>query len=409
MTTELVRPNHHHHAARRTIVRWTKRIGLAAVAAGVLGAIVRAWLPKPIAVDVGVAMRGRLDVEVDEDGQTRVQKRYVVAAPIAGNLQRVALGAGDVVAAGQPIAHIQPPDPMLLDRRARDEATARLAAAIAQQRRAQTTVERATVARDAAIRDADRMRLLDQRAAVTKTDREHAELAEQLAIRDLAAATSERAAAIAEVSAARAALGEGTAEITHELTVVAPASGRILRVVRDSAGPIAAGAPLVELGDPRALEVAIDVLSSDAARIAPGMDVALEDWGGDAALAAHVRVVEPSAFTKVSALGVEEQRVKVIASLDDPPPGLADGFRVEARIYTWRGERVLTVPASAVFRDRGAWAVYIADGDRARLAPVTLGHRGRVDVEIVAGLTEGAIVILHPGDRIADGVAIARR
>jgi HlyD family secretion protein len=193
------------------------------------------------------------------------------------------------------------------------------------------------------------------------------------------------------------------------VTVVAPVAGRVLRVVRDSAGPVVAGAPLVELGDPRALEIVVDVLSSDAVRIATGMPVALEAWGGEHPLRGEVRSVEPSAFTRISALGVEEQRVKVIVAIADPPAELGDGFRVEARIFTWRGDRVMTVPASAVFRDKDRWAVYAVEGGRARARPVEIGHRGRLDVEIVSGLLPGTAVILHPTDQIRDGIAIEPR
>ncbi|HET9623768.1 MAG TPA: HlyD family efflux transporter periplasmic adaptor subunit, partial [Kofleriaceae bacterium] len=211
----------------------------------------------------------------------------------------------------------------------------------------------------------------------------------------------------AEVAAARAALGlDAPSDRPRSIGVASPASGRVLRVVRDSAGPVVAGAALLEIGDPRALEIVVDVLSSDAARIAPGMAVAIDAWGGERSLTATVREVEPSAFTRISALGVEEQRVKVIADLPDPPAALGDGFRVEARIFTWRGERVLTVPASAVVRDHERWAVYAIEDGRARLRPIELGHRGRLDVEVTGGLAPAAEVILHPTDQIRDGTAV---
>ena len=299
---------------------------------------------------------------------------------------------------------------MLLDDHSRGEATARLAAASARQRRADIAIARAELARDAAVREAARTRTLDQRGAVPVSERERTDDQEQLAIRDLAAAETARASALAEVAATRAVLSDaGPVAAARAVTVTAPATGQVLRVVRDSAGPVAAGAALLELGDPRAIEVVVDVLSSDAARITPGMAVAIEAWGGDRALRGEVLRVEPSAFTRISALGVEEQRVKVIASIADPPAALGDGFRVEARIFTWRGERVVTVPASAVFRDKERWAVYAAVDGRARLVPVELGHRGRLDVELASGLAPGAQVILHPTDQIADGVAIAPR
>ena len=411
--TQPLRPSAIHrpaHVRRRAIVKWVKRVGLAALGLGVVGGIVHAWLPKPVVVDVATVRRGSLDVEVDEDGQTRVRDRFVVSAPITGNLQRIEGLPGTAVNAGDVVARIDPPDPVLLDERSRREATARLSAAIAHQHRADIAIARAKLAREAAGREAERARMLDQRGAIPASERERTDDQEQLAIRDLAAAESERTSAEAEVAAARAVLGEGLPRgATRTVAVTAPTTGQILRVVRDSAGPVAAGAALVELGDPHALEVVIDVLSSDAARIAPGMPVTIEAWGGERALAGRVRRVEPSAFTRISALGVEEQRVKVIATLTDPPASLGDGFRVEARIFTWRGDHVLTVPASAVFRDKERWAVYTVERGRARLRPVALGHRGRLDVEVASGLPAGGVVILHPTDQIVDGIAVVPR
>jgi len=390
-------------------MRWLKRISLATGALAIVAGIVYAWMPKPIDVDVATVRYGPLTVEVNEDGQTRVRDRFVVAAPIAGNLLRIELDAGAAVTAGDVVARIDPPAPVLLDDRSRGEAGARLSAAVAHQRRAEIAVARAELARNSAVREATRSRTLDQRGAIATSERERADDQEQLAIRDLAAAETERAGAAAELAAARAVLGEAPVRPTRAVEVIAPTTGRVLRVVRESAGPVAAGAPLIEIGDPRALEIVVDVLSSDAARITPGMPVAIEAWGGEPALRGEVRRVEPSAFTRISALGVEEQRVKVIAAINDPPVTLGDGFRIEARIFTWRGERVATVPASAVFRSKDRWAVYAVENARARLRPIDIGHRGRLEVEVTGGLTAGATVILHPTDRIANGTAIAAR
>lgn len=399
----------HKHAARRIAMRWTKRIVLALVGLSAIGAIVYAMLPKPIVVDLGTVRRGGLAVEVAEDGRTRVRDRFVVLAPISGNLIRIVLDPGTSVAAGATLARIEPPDPAMLDPRSRTEATGRLASALARQRGADTAVARAKAARDGAVRDADRTRGLAARGVVTMFEREHAELAEQLAIQDLAAAELERQGAAADVSVARAVLGSGDRAHLASFAVPAPTSGQVLRVVRDSAGPVVVGAPLVELGDPRAIEVVVDVLSTDAARIAPGMPVSLEAWGGDQPVRGHVRLVEPSAFTKVSALGVEEQRVNVIVAIDDAPAVLGDGFRVEARITIWQGADVLAVASSALFRDHGGWAVYVEDRGRARLKQVSIGHRGRLDIEITDGLAAGTAVVLHPGDQIKDGVRISAR
>jgi HlyD family secretion protein len=394
-------------SSRRSIIRWGKRGLLVALGVAIVGAIVYAWLPKPVAVDIGVVRRQPLDVEVAEEGQTRVRDRFVVAAPITGTLQRIELDPGTLVAAGDEIARIEPPAPALLDERSREEAKARLAAAIARQRRASTAIEGARASRDQAVREADRARALLSQGAITASERDRLELAEKLAVRDLAAAESDRVSAAAEVVAIRAQLGETSAsQAGNAISVTAPVAGRVLKVERTSAGPVATGAPLVELGDLDSLEVVVDVLSSDAARIRPGMPVAIEAWGGSATLAGKVVRVEPSAFTRLSALGVEEQRVNVIITLDQPPPTLGDGFRVEARIFTWRGTDVLTVPASAMFRNRGQWAVYTIEEGRARLRPVEIGHQGRSDVEVKSGVRAGQAIVLHPGDRIHDGVRV---
>lgn len=394
--------------SRRTIIRWIKRGVLIALGVAVIAAIVIAWLPTPVPVDVGVARRTALDVEVDEDGQTRVRDRFVVAAPIGGTLQRIELDAGAQVEVGDVIARIEPPAVGLLDERSRREAAARLAAARAREQRAATAVARAKVAREAAARDTERARALFEGGAISGADRERAELAEQLAIRDLGAAETDRASAAAEAAAIQAQLAPPPTSGAHAtVPVTAPVRGEVLKVARDSAGPVAAGAALVELGDVRSLEVVVDVLSSDAAQIRTGMPVAIEGWGGDRPLAGEVARVEPSAFTKVSALGVEEQRVNVIVSLASPPRSLGDGFRVDARIFTWRGTNVLAIPGSAVFRDRGHWAVYAIDGGKARLRRVELGHRGRLEVEVLSGLAAGQEVVLHPSDRIRDGVEVS--
>lgn len=393
------------HALRHTVMRWLKRGLLVFGAAAAIAALVWAWMPKPVAVDLAVVRRAPLEVTVEEDGKTRVLDRYVVAAPIAGNLQRIELRAGDPVARGAVVARIQPPDPALLDPRSREQATAQLAAALAHQRSAETSIVRARAARDSAARDADRMRTLAERQVITASEREHAELTEQIAEQDLAGAEQQRQAALAEVAAARAVLGQGGAP-HGALAVTSPVAGQVLKVVRDSAGPVTAGAPLLELGDARALEIVVDVLSSDAARVEPGMAVAIAAWGGEGELAGRVTRVEPSAFTRISALGVEEQRVNLIIALDNAPPTLGDGFRVEARVMIWRGE-ALVAPASAVFRDHGRWAVYTVEAGRAHLRTVELGHTGRLDVEIASGLAPGTAVILHPGDRVADGTKVS--
>lgn len=385
---------------RRRHRRWVKRVLLGAGGTAIAGALVYGWLPKPVVVDSATAHYAPLEVTVDADGRTRVRDRFVVSAPLGGTLARIELDPGDTVVANAVVARLQPPDPAMLDDRTRVAAEARLTAALAHQRQADAAIARSQVARAAATREAERARALFRAGAVSGAERERLELADDLAASDLAEAQLVRAAAVADLASARAVLGLGVRGAATTIPVVAPSSGQVLRVLRDSAGPVAQGTPLLELGDPRAIEVVVDVLSSDAARIAVGAPVSIEAWGGDAVLRGHVRRVEPSAFTRVSALGIEEQRVNVVVEIDAPPATLGDGFRVDTRIVTWHGDKVLAIPASAVFRDHNRWAVYAVVDGRAHLQPIEVGHRGRIDVEVLGGLADGAVVIVHPGDRI---------
>lgn len=394
---------------RKRSLRWIKRGVLIAIAATIVGIVIRAWLPDPVVVDTALVRRMSLETEIAEDGRTRVRDRYVIAAPIHGDLVRVEIEPGEVVRAGDTLATIVPSTPQLLDVRSRDEARARLSLATAHERTAAALVAKATAAREVAAREAVRTKQLVQRGALPVIEDERATLAAEVANRDLASAVAQRDAARAEIEAARAFLGVAKSSPPRaSATVTAPADGRVLRVLRESSGPIAAGTPLFELGDLTGLELVVDVLSSEAARVSPGMIVEIDRWGGDDLLHATVTRVEPAAFTRVSALGIEEQRVRVIAKVESPPPALGDGFGVAARIITWRGDNVLAVPASAVFRYRGQWSVYVVEGKHARRRAVTIAHRGRLDVE-VANLDEHARVILHPGDSVHDGVEVTPR
>lgn len=402
-----------HHARRSNRARWIKRGLLAAFGIAILAAIVIAYLPRPVPVDVECAGRQQLEVTVEGDGKTRVRDRFVVAAPASGQLVRIDLEAGAHVDRGAALARIVAPEPAVLDPRSRGEAIARLAGAQAQERQAGEAIRRARAVRDLAVREAQRTRTLLERGAITAAERDRAELTEQTAIADLAAAEQQIRIAAAAVAAERAILGtderpQGAPRGEASVSVTAPAAGTVLRIMRDSEGPIAAGTPILELGDPHDLEIVVDVLSSDAARIPIGARVRIEDWGGDRPVSGTVRVVEPSAFTKVSALGIEEQRVNVVIVLAATPERLGDAFRVTAQIELWRGE-VLAVPTSALFRDHGAWAVYAIAAGHAVLRHVDIGHRGALDVEIARGLSEGDRVVIHPSDAVRDGVPVAAR
>ncbi len=384
-----------------------KRLAIAAVALLVLGAA--GWLlfaPSPPEVEGAAALRGPMQVSVDQEAEVRVHDRYVVAAPVAGRLRRVDLHDGDPVSAGQVLALLAPAP---LDPRARAEAVARVDAARALLRAAEQTVQQALAARDQARRDSDRATRLSEERFVAAEVAERARTAAASAEAAASAAAARQAAASSELAAARAALlalpGHG-AGATVRLT--APVAGRVLRVMEKSEHTVAPGTAVMVIGDPARLEVVADVLSSDAVRIRPGAPASLEDWGGPPR-AARVRLVEPYAFTKVSALGIEEQRVNVVLDPVDALDGLGDGYRVEARIVTWSAPDALKVPASAVFRHGEGWAVFVLDGARIRLVPVEAAERNAREVRIAAGLDAGAVVVRFPSNELADGARVRVR
>lgn len=380
------------------------------VAAAIAGLV---WLmrPAPVRVELGTADRGPLEVTVDDEGRTRVRHRYVVAAPVSGRLERIELDEGDAVSAGDVVARVAPAP---LDPRSIAQAQAQLDAALAGRREAQARVAQARAALAQAERELARSRSLAEQNTLPAQALEQAELARTSRAEELRAAREGEDAAAHQVEAARAALlaaGGGDAAAAHgsadsHVPVRSPAAGRVLRVFEESARVVAVGTPLLEVGDPADLEIVVDVLSADAVKVRPGAEMRLEAWGGEEVLRATVRLVEPSGFTKLSALGVEEQRVNVIGDFVEPPGALGDGYRLEARIVVWRGEDVVRCPASALFRRGPVWHVFTAERGRARLVPVEVGHRGIDAVEIRSGLDPGTSVVLHPTDKLADGVRI---
>ena len=391
-----------------------RRIVPVAAAVAVVAAIVWALLPKPVAVDVTPVTRGAVVVTVDEDGRTRVKERYVVSSPLAGRLRRIELDPGDPVAAGTTLlAVIEPSDPTLLDPRARAEAEARVRAAESAVGRAEALLGGARAANDLAAAELGRAKRLFETEILSRQELDQAEERARVAADEVRAADFAREVARFELEQARAALGRGTPDLRDgAFEIHAPVDGRVLRVFEESAVVVGAGTPLVEVGDPAELEVEIDVLSSDAVRVVPGARVSLEHWGGGAPLRGRVRRIEPGAFTKISALGVEEQRVNVIVDLEDPPgerERLGDGFRVEARIVVAEADDVLKVASGALFREDDRWALFRVENGHARLVPVGTGLRGEAEVQVTEGVSEGDSVVLHPSDRVADGVAVTRR
>lgn len=388
---------------------WRRAILISAGVAGVIGGGVMLLRPRPVRVDVAVAEPGSLRVTIDEEGETRVRERFVVAAPVAGRLARIDLKAGAEVQAGDVVARL---DPLPLDPRTLAEARARLEAAEAAQREASARVAQARASLAQATRSAQRARKLAKPGTISPEELELAELAETTRQKEVEAALFAETVAAHNVEAARAVLlapdGDKVARCGSQpcVEVRSPVSGRVLRVVEASERVVPVGTPLLEIGDPMALEVVVDVLSSDAVKIQPGAGVVFEDWGGDRTLQGRVRVVEPSGFTKVSALGVEEQRVNVVADFVEPPAMLADGYRLEARIVVWESPEVLAIPASALFRRGSQWEVFAVVDGYARRRPVEIGHRTPQRVEVTAGLQAGAAVVLHPSDMISDGTRV---
>jgi len=405
--------------AKRDLAKWLKRGLWALFALGLVAMIVVAFLPKPVPVDVVQARQGSLRVTVDEDGRTRVMDRYVIGAPLTGNLGRIELDPGDPVEDGQVMARLVPLARPLMDAQSRVEAEARVASASAQLRQARASVERAEAALEFAQSNAGRMRGLADRGTITDRALEEAELTLRTRREELTSARFGVRVAAHQLEMARAALSrfDGEDGEAEQMEVTSPIEGSVLRVMQESGGVVQAGTPLLELGDPSHLEIAVDVLTSDAVHIEPGDRVVIERWGGDEALEGHVRLVEPSAFTRTSALGVEEQRVNVVIDLDSPRERwarLGDGYRVETRIVIWEEADVLVAPANAVFRHDDGWAAFRVAGGLAELVPIHLppietGRRNGLSVQVLDGLSDGDRVVAHPSDRVTDGVQVEPR
>lgn len=390
------------------------RIGVALGAVVTAAGIVWFLSPRPIPVETATVTKGRFIASVDEDGKTRIRQRYVVAAPLAGRLTRVRLKAGDPVATDDIVAAIQPPPAPLLDPRSRREAEERLGIAEAALERSKATVERAQAQAAQAKTDLDRTRALAGSGASTIQALERAELAQRIADRDLRAAEFQDHAASHELAQARALLGryKDDAGPAEPWNVTAPVSGVVLKVTQESETVVQPGMPLMEIGDPRDLEIVTDVLSTDAVEIRPGAEVAIDHWGGAGVLSGSVRRVEPSAFTKISTLGVEEQRVNVLIDLLSPGPqwgGLGDGYRVDTRITVYTRDDVEIIPAGALFRRGNGWSVYVVESGRAELRAVEVARRSGGFAAIGNGLKQGERVIVYPGDQIGAGVRVSAR
>jgi HlyD family secretion protein len=391
--------------AWRKFVPWILGLGLLAL-------IVSGLIPKPVEVDAAVVTRGPLTVSVLEEGKTRIRNRYVVSPPVSGYLRRVPVRAGDRIVEGETVlAEVVSMGSGFLDprTRAQAEAAAQSAEAARMQRNEQInsasselTLARKELARTKTLRDKGAVSGREYDAAASKVD---------VLVNQVESAKFGLKVAEFELAQAQAALTQADSpEDATPISIKAPVSGAVLNVYEENARAAAAGLPIMEVGDPADLEMEIELLSSDAVNVRPGADVAVEQWGGGEALAGRVTVIEPGGFTKVSALGVEEQRVRVRADFVDLPGGVfGDRFRVEARIVTWSGEDVLRVPVGALFRKGNEWKTFVIDGGGARLRSVEIGKNDGVLAEVVSGLAAGERVILHPPDSVAEGQAVVVR
>lgn len=381
----------------------------------VVAGLVLAFWPEPTPVEMARAKRDTVLVTVDEDGKTRIKDKYVVSAPLAGRLLRIDLDPGDPVEADKTVLTvIEPRDPELLDSRTLAQTEARVHGAQALLAKTAIEIERALIEADNAEAEMMRVRQAATGGAITESELDTAEMRNRMAAEGIRIAQYAKEIAQFELQQAKAALlrsqrnGEATVE-DWAFPILSPIDGRVLRVFQESAAVVTAGTPLLELGAPSDLEVEVDVLSSDAVAIQPGDRVLLERWGGDRPLEGRVRLIEPAGFTKISSLGVEEQRVNAIIDLVDPPDerrDLGDGFRVEARIIIDVAEDVVTVPASALFRQGARWFAFKVVDGLARLTPVAVGRRNDTLCEITDGIAEGETVVIHPSDRVADGVQV---
>jgi HlyD family secretion protein len=392
--------------------RWRKFIPYA-VAAGLMISIVVAMLPKPIRVETASVTRGSLIVSVFEEGKTRIRHRYMISPPVAGFLNRIELRPGAPIQMGKTIlATLEAQLSGFLDARGIAETEARVKAAEAAKMQRAAELDRAKSALELASKELARADALRKTGAIATQEWDAAENRLQVLTRELHAAEFALHVADFEIAQAKAALMQAqhpASDKSEPLRIVAPVDGYVLNVYEESARVVTTNMPIMEVGDPQDLEAEIELLSSDAVGVAAGADVSIEHWGGESPLRGRLSVVEPGAFTKISALGVEEQRVKVrVDFLDSTPPGrsLGDRYRVEARIVTWHGDDVLQVPTGALFRRGNEWMTFAIKEGKARLRKVEIAHNNGVDAEVRSGLLEGDAVIVHPPDTVHDGASV---
>lgn len=382
----------------------------------VLALLVWAFKPKPLAVEVASVTQGRFERAVQEYGKTRVRDRYIVSTPLAGRVGRVLLNQGDSVAQGDTVALLWPMAPALLDERARAEQAARIGATAATVARTQANVGRAKAAMDQAQVELKRSEALAQQGFVSPNQNETGRLTLRLRVQELESARQEENAARHELEQSRAARQQFAQAplggVQPSFAVKAPVSGKVLKVLQQSEASVQAGAGLVELGDPAKLEVVVDILTEDATQVQPGAAAELLNWGGAQTLASQVRWVEPAAFTKVSALGVEEQRVNVVIDITAPAAqwrALGDGFKVDVRVLVQVVDNAVMVPVSALFPIGSRSGIFVLENDHADLKEVTVLARNGVSAWVKDGLAVGTQVVVYPDSKLKDKAAVKVR
>ncbi|MGB5441689.1 MAG: HlyD family efflux transporter periplasmic adaptor subunit [Gammaproteobacteria bacterium] len=385
------------------------------VAVLIIALLVWGFWPQPVLVEAVEVKRAALSVTIEEEGRTRVINRYVIAAPVDGVACRVDLDVGDAVEKGKVLLGITPLQSQVLDSRSRAQAMAQVSAAEAALRAAKEQARAATASAQLAMTELNRLRSLVEKGLISREAFNKAETEAQTSAAAKRSAVFNVDVASHELEAAESVLeySDGTnGEPAERVPVRSPVDGRILKVVRECEGPVRTGEPLLEVGDPGVLEVEVDVLSADAVKVTPGMKVLFDRWGGEQPLQGRVRNIEPVGFTKISALGVEEQRVLIISdftSAAEQWQRLGDGYRVEARFILWHEDDVLQVPASSLFRYNEGWAVFVIEGNRAVRREVSIGQRNGLSAQVLEGLVAGDVVVNHPGDDVEDGVRIKVR
>ncbi|HET6510663.1 MAG TPA: efflux RND transporter periplasmic adaptor subunit [Candidatus Kapabacteria bacterium] len=359
--------------------------------------------PDPLNVTTAKVKRGKMTVGLDAQGEIRLHDKYTMSAPITGRLDRVVLHEGDAIATGQLIGKIFPPS---LDPRQRESLNAQERMSQSMVSEAEARLEQVKSAAEQAKRARERAETLSKANAIAPEAFENAQQAERTANEELRAAQFRIQSAQYQLQSARAARREYASSEGGAVTLKAPISGKVLRIYEKSERTVMAGAPMLDIGDPALTEVLIDVLSIDAVKIQSGYPVMIQGWGGDRVLRGRIRYVEPSAYTKISALGIEEKRVNVIAELLDRESTLGDGYRVQTNIVLWEGDDVMSIPSSALFRSGNDWAVFVIRDGVAKLQKIQVGHRTGFEVEILGGLKANEEVILHPSNQVIDGAKV---